>query len=140
MPPAADTPNEATIQTILVPIVEVDHRHGILIPTTASQDHVHASTSNLETPVALHGQLPGVRRYRILTLLLAQLGDHHIEVRQMPAPVPVGRLLHLSHQNLNILARPKSVALVDPARRLNTAMNPGSLWADRLLLGPIVLK
>ncbi|TGJ87957.1 hypothetical protein E0Z10_g812 [Xylaria hypoxylon] len=142
MPPTVAMPNEVTIQTKLVPVTEVDHHHGRLIPMNAPRNPLaHVSTLKFAISVVLHGLPPAVRRSHIRTLPLAQLDGRHPEAPQMLVRILAGHPLLSTRREPNmLLARPRIAVLVGLERRPNTARNLDFLRAGHMLLGPTVLR
>ncbi|KAI0491135.1 kinase-like domain-containing protein [Xylaria cf. heliscus] len=119
-------PNEVIIQTIIVPVAEVDHQLERSIQMTASPSRLaHASTLKSEIPVPPHDLSPAVPHSRILSLPLVQSDGQRQEDPRI-------------HQESNTLARPRIAALDGLERRLNTAMSLDYLRVGRSLLEPTV--
>ncbi|GAW17327.1 hypothetical protein ANO14919_067830 [Xylariales sp. No.14919] len=131
MLPTAATPNEAIIQTKLVPVVAVDHHLGRLIPTNAPRSRlVHVSTLKFEISVVPHGLAPAVPHSHTLIPPLAQSDGHHLEAPRILDRILAGRPLLLSRQeSIMHIARLKIAALAGPERRPNIARSPEFPWA-----------
>ncbi|RWA04153.1 hypothetical protein EKO27_g10950 [Xylaria grammica] len=132
MLPTAATPNEAIIQTKLVPVIAVDHHLGRLIPMNAPRSRlVHVSTLKFEISVVPHGLPPAVPHSHTLIPPLAQSDGHHLEAPRILVRILAGRPLLLSRQeSIMHIARLKIAALVV----LRCRSRQGTLAQDSLTI------